>query len=71
MRSNKKIFIISGPTASGKSCLAEELLRQNIPAVILNADSMQIYKDLPILSGQPNIQGNYHKYQLYNFFGVR
>ena len=67
MEFNKKVFVISGPTASGKSYLAEELLKQNIPAVILNADSMQIYKDLPILSGQPDIQGEYHKYQLYNF----
>ncbi|MBO4956990.1 MAG: tRNA (adenosine(37)-N6)-dimethylallyltransferase MiaA [Rickettsiales bacterium] len=50
---NKKIIVISGPTASGKSGLAVYLAKQ-LNGVILNADSMQIYKGLPILSAQPN-----------------
>lgn len=50
---NKKIIVISGPTASGKSGLAIYLAKQ-LNGVILNADSMQIYKGLPILSAQPN-----------------
>jgi tRNA dimethylallyltransferase len=47
-----KIIIISGPTASGKSGLALTLAKK-INGVIINADSMQIYKGLPILSAQP------------------
>lgn len=44
----QQIFIISGATASGKSALANDLAKnQNIS--IINADSLQIYKDLPIL----------------------
>ena len=50
-----KIFIISGATASGKTFLAIKVA-QKYNAVILNADSMQIYKGLPILSAQPNQQ---------------
>ena len=50
---NKKIIVISGPTASGKSGLALQLAKK-INGVILNADSMQIYKGLPILSAQPS-----------------
>lgn len=50
---NKKIIVISGPTASGKSGLAIHLAKK-INGVILNADSMQIYKGLPILSAQPD-----------------
>jgi tRNA dimethylallyltransferase len=49
-----KILIISGATASGKSSLAFEIAkRQN--SVIINADAMQIYQGLPILSAQPDI----------------
>lgn len=46
------IFLIAGPTASGKSSLAHHLSQQ-IDGEIINADSMQIYKGLPILSAQP------------------
>lgn len=48
-----KIIVISGPTASGKSYLAIELAKK-INGIILNADSMQVYTDLPILSAQPS-----------------
>jgi tRNA dimethylallyltransferase len=46
------VFLIAGPTASGKSALALALAEQ-IRGVIVNADSAQIYRDLPILSAQP------------------
>lgn len=46
-------LIIAGPTASGKSSLAIELALQ-LDGVIINADSQQIYKGLPILSAQPD-----------------
>lgn len=52
---NKNIILIFGPTASGKSDLALRLAEEN-DGVIFNADSMQIYQELPILSSQPTIE---------------
>ena len=49
------MFLIAGPTASGKSALALALAEQ-IHGVIVNADSAQIYRDLPILSAQPTAE---------------
>jgi tRNA dimethylallyltransferase len=40
-----------GPTASGKTAVAEELARR-IPAELVSADSMQVYRGLPILTNQ-------------------
>jgi len=48
-----RIIIIYGPTASGKSALALELATQH-NGIIINADSMQIYDALPILTAQPD-----------------
>lgn len=50
---NKKIYIIGGPTASGKSELALMLAHQK-NGIIVNADSMQIYADLTVLSARPD-----------------
>jgi len=47
--------LIAGPTASGKSALALALAQQN-GGVIVNADSAQIYRDLPILSAAPTVE---------------
>lgn len=47
------ILIIGGPTASGKSAMALDLARQ-FGGVVINADSMQIYRELRILSARPN-----------------
>ena len=47
------IIIISGPTGIGKSNLAIALAKK-INGVIINADSMQIYKELKIISSQPS-----------------
>lgn len=47
--------LIAGSTASGKSALALELA-ERISGVIINADSAQIYSDLPILSAAPTKQ---------------
>lgn len=49
-----KIIIISGPTASGKSSLALSLA-DFCDIEIINADALQIYEGLPILSAQPNL----------------
>ena len=46
------VALIAGPTASGKSALALRLAEQ-VGGVIVNADSAQIYRDLPILSAAP------------------
>jgi tRNA dimethylallyltransferase len=46
------VALIAGPTASGKSALALHLAEQT-GGVIVNADSAQIYRDLPILSAAP------------------
>ena len=49
----KKIILLAGPTASGKSHLATKLAKK-INGEIINADSMQIYKEFAILSSRPN-----------------
>ena len=49
---NPPLFLIAGPTASGKSALALALAQQ-IGGVIVNADSAQIYRDLKVLSAAP------------------
>ncbi len=44
--------LIAGPTASGKSARAIKLARE-MNGVVINADSMAVYQDLPILSARP------------------
>jgi tRNA dimethylallyltransferase len=46
------VLAIFGPTASGKSAVAEALAAR-IPAEIVSADAMQAYRGLPILTNQP------------------
>jgi tRNA dimethylallyltransferase len=46
------VVAIFGPTASGKTAVAEALA-DRIPAEIVSADSMQVYRGLPILTAQP------------------
>ena len=50
---SKKIILLSGPTASGKSKLAIHLAK-NLNGEIINADSMQVYKEFSILSSKPS-----------------
>lgn len=45
--------LIAGPTAAGKSAAAL-ILAERIGGTIINADSMQVYAELPVLSGQPS-----------------
>ena len=45
-------ILIGGPTASGKTNLAFEIAQQ-IPSIIINADSMQTYDNLKLLTNQP------------------
>ena len=62
-----KIILIYGPTASGKSNFAIKLAKK-IDGEIINADSMQVYKDLKILSARP-LKKDYDKikHHLYGF----
>jgi tRNA dimethylallyltransferase len=62
-----KIILIYGPTASGKSEFAIKLAKK-VNGEIVNADSMQVYKDLKILSARPE-KKNFHniKHHLYGF----
>ncbi len=46
------IIIIAGPTASGKSALAIDVAKE-FNGVIINADSMQVYRELDVLSARP------------------
>ena len=66
-----KIILISGPTASGKSKVAVKLAKK-IKGEIINADSMQVYKEFRILTARP-IKKEYKKirHHLYGFQSVR
>ena len=62
-----KIILIYGPTASGKSNFAIKLAKK-IKGEIINADSMQVYKELRILSARPSKKEYKNiKHHLYGF----
>jgi tRNA dimethylallyltransferase len=50
---SKSVLLIAGPTASGKSALALELAKER-DGVIINADALQVYRELRILSARPS-----------------
>ena len=66
-----KIILIFGPTASGKSKFSIKLAKK-INGEIINADSMQVYKELKILSARPDPK-DYQKikHHLYGFNSVK
>ena len=65
MDKQSKIVLISGPTASGKSNIAVKIAKK-IQGEIINADSMQVYKILKILTARPNkIEQKDIKHHLY------
>ena len=67
----KKIILIAGPTASGKSKLAI-FLAKKINGEIINADSMQIYKEFSILSSRPSkLDIKKVKHHLYGVLSVK
>ena len=53
MRDGKRAVLIAGPTASGKSALALQLAEE-LGGTIINADSMQVYRDLRIITARPS-----------------
>ena len=66
-----KIILISGPTACGKSIFAVKLAKK-VNGEIINADSMQVYKQLKIISARPD-KSKYQKirHHLYGFHDVK
>lgn len=65
MDKQSKIILISGPTASGKSNFAIKIAKK-INGEIINADSMQVYKRLKILTARPNNKNKQNiKHHLY------
>jgi tRNA dimethylallyltransferase len=67
MDKQSKIILISGSTASGKSNFAVKIAKK-IEGEIINADSMQVYKKLKILTARPNKQEQKNiKHHLYGF----
>ena len=67
----KKIILLAGPTASGKSKLAIQLAKK-IKGEIINADSMQVYKEFSILSSRPSNQElKQTKHHLYGIISVK
>ena len=66
-----KIILISGPTASGKSEFAVNIAKK-VNGEIINADSMQIYKEIKILNTRPekNLTKKV-KHHLYGFVSVK
>ncbi len=66
-----KIILISGPTASGKTKFAIKLAKK-IDGEIINADSMQIFKEIKILNARPSIKDKSNiKHHLYGFLSVK
>src|SRR6266566_9258837 len=51
-RAAKRAVLIAGPTTSGKSALALTLA-EALGGIIINADSMQVYRDLAIITARP------------------
>jgi len=71
MDHKSKIILIAGPTSSGKSNFAIELAKK-IKGEIINADSMQVYKQLQILTARPKKKDlKKIKHHLYGFCDVR
>ncbi|MDY0870644.1 tRNA (adenosine(37)-N6)-dimethylallyltransferase MiaA [Dongia rigui] len=65
-----RVVILAGPTASGKSALALDLA-EALDGTIINADSMQVYRDLPILTAQPDaIDQARVPHRLYGFLDI-
>ena len=68
---SKKIILLAGPTASGKSKLAIHLAKK-INGEIINADSMQVYREFFVLSSRPSkVETKKIKHHLYGLISVK
>ena len=71
MEQKKNIILLAGPTASGKSKLAIKLA-EYFNGEIINADSMQIYKEFSILTSKPSLkEEQLTKHHLYGIHSVK
>jgi len=71
MEQKNKIILLAGPTSSGKSNLAIKLA-QYYKGEIINADSMQVYKEISILTSKPSLkERNIIKHHFYGFNSVK
>ena len=67
MHNAGRAVLIAGPTASGKSALALAVA-ENLGGVIVNADSMQVYRDLRIITARPTADDEIRApHELYGF----
>ncbi|MEP3525929.1 MAG: tRNA (adenosine(37)-N6)-dimethylallyltransferase MiaA [Hyphomicrobiales bacterium] len=71
-RMSERAVLIAGPTASGKSSLAlfeaDRVKRAGLCPIIVNADSMQVYRELRIISARPSLDDEAQvKHVLYGF----
>jgi tRNA dimethylallyltransferase len=67
---NAPVILLAGPTASGKSRLALALAREH-GGVIINADSMQVYRELRVLTARPSAEEESEfPHRLYGAVGV-
>ncbi len=65
-----KLLVIGGPTASGKSALALAIAEQ-AGGTVINADSMQVYRELPVLTAQPDADAQARApHLLYGVLGI-
>ena len=65
-----KLIVVTGATASGKSRFLYDYLGQQ-PIVVINADSRQVYRDLPISSASPSFDEQARiEHRLYNFLPI-
>ena len=70
MKHQQKLFVIAGPTASGKSQFAIDLACK-IDGEIINADAIQVYSEMPILTAAPSAYDQaVIKHHLYNYIPV-
>ena len=67
-KQENRCIVICGPTASGKSALAMKLANE-LNGEIINADSLQVYNELKILTSRPSI--NDTENIPHNLFGIR
>lgn len=71
MTTKPKLLIICGPTASSKSAYAMDLATK-IGGAIINADSMQVYREIPIITASPSQEDKAKiPHYLYNHISIR
>ncbi len=71
MDNRTKIILVSGPTGSGKSNYAVKIAKK-FGGEIINADSMQVYKELKILTARPNLKEQKKiRHHLYGFLSIK